>query len=95
MYLLTKWFGTFLYGEKGIKNKILFPKDEKKIAKLLLQINNNEILSEEKKIVKGINVIVNEKRLQKLGKYDLSNPVFKKIKIKAKDFDLPEELLHK
>ena len=95
MYLLTKWFGTFLYGKKGIKNKILFPKDEKKIAKLLLQINNNEILAEEKKISKGIDVIVNEKRLQKIGSYDPLDPVFKKINIKPEDFDFPEDLLHK
>jgi len=95
MYLITKWFGTFLCDKKGIKNKILFPRNEKDISKRLLKIENKEILSEEKKIVKGIDVIVNEKRLQKIGSYDPLDPVFKKINIKPEAFDFPEELLHK
>ena len=95
MYLITKWFGTFLCDNNGIKNKILFHKNEKDISKRLLKIENKEILSEEKKIVKGIDVIVNEKRLQKIGSYDPTNSVFKKIKIKPEDFDFPEDLLHK
>ena len=95
MYLITKWFGTFLCDSKSIKKEIIFPKNEKDISKRLLKIENKEILSEEKKISKGIDVIVNEKRLQKIGEYDPVNPVFKKIKIKAKDFGFPEELLHK
>ena len=52
MYLITKWFGTFLCDEKGIKKKVLFPKDEKELAKRLLDINKNKILFEEKKIIR-------------------------------------------
>lgn len=95
MYLITKWFGTFLCDNKGIKNKILFPKNEKDISKRLLKIEKNEILAEEKKIAKNIDLIVNEKRLQKIGKYRPTDAFFKKIEIKPKDFDFPEELLHK
>ena len=94
MYLITRWFGTFLCDKKGIKNKILFPKNEKEISKKLLKIDKKEILSEEKKISKGIDVIVNEKRLQKIGSYDPLDPVFKKINIKPEDFAFSEELLH-
>jgi len=95
MYLITRWFGTFLCGKKGIKSKILFPKNEKEISKILLKIEEKKILTEEKKISKGIDVIVNEKRLQKIGNLNLSDPFFKKIKISPKDFDFSEDLLQK
>jgi nucleolar protein 56 len=95
MYLITKWFGTFLCDKNGIKNKILFQKDEKEISKRLLKIEKKEILPEEKKITKDADVIVNEKRLEKIGKYDPSDTFFKKIEIKPEDFDFSEKLLHK
>lgn len=95
MYLITKWFGTFLCNKKGVNKKILFPKDEKEIAKRLLEIDKNNILAEEKKIIKGIKVKVNEKRLQKIGDYNLDNLFFKKIEIKAEDFGFTTDLLHK
>jgi len=95
MYLITKWFGTFLCDKDGIKKKIIFPKDEKEISKKLLKINNNKILAEEKKITKNMDLIVNEKRLQKIGKYRPTDAIFKKIEIKPEDFDFSEELLHK
>ena len=95
MYLITKWFGTFLCDKNGIKSKILFPKDEKKIAKRLIEIGKNNVLAEEKKITKGVKVTVNEKRLQKIGDFDPNNPFFKKMEIKSEDFDFSQELLHK
>ena len=94
MYLITKWFGVFLCDKKGIKNKILFPKDEKEIAKRLLKIDRNEILVEEKKITKDIKVTVNEKRLQKIGDFDPSDQFFKTIDIKPEDFGFSQDLLH-
>jgi len=96
MYLITKWFGIFICDKRGIKNKILFPKEENEIAKRLLKIDKNEILLEEKKITKGMKkVIVSEKRLQKIGEYSPSDPFFKKFEIKPEDFDFSEDLLHK
>ena len=96
MYLITKWFGIFICDKKKINNKILFSKDENEIAKRLLKIDKNEILTEEKKIVKGLKkIIVSEKRLQKFGKYDPSDPIFKKFEIKPDDFDFSVDLLHK
>jgi len=96
MYLITKWFGTFVCDKKGVKDKILFPKDEKEIAKRLLKIEENKILSEEKEILKNVKkVIINEKRLQKLGEHAPSDPFFKEIEINPKDFDFSEDLLHK
>jgi len=95
MYLITKWFGTFLCNKIGIQKKILFPKDEKEIAKRLKLIEKKEILPEEKKITKNIQVNVSEKRLYKIGDYTPSDSFFKDFEIKPDDFDYSMDLLHK
>ncbi len=95
MYLITKWFGTFLCDKKGIKNKILFPKDEKEIAKILQKINKKEVLPHEKKLIKNVKVKVNEKRLEKIGDYSPTDQFFKNTGIEPEDFDYPKNLLHK
>jgi len=95
MYLITKWFGTFLCDKKGIKNKILFPKNEKEIAKRLQKINNKEILNSEKKLVKNVKVKVNEKRLEKIGEYVPKDEFFKNMIIASEDFNYSQNLLHK
>jgi len=95
MYLITKWFGTFICDKKGIKNKILFPKDKKKIANLLIKIEKMELLTQEKKILKEFNnIIVSEKRLEKIGKYKPSDSFFKKFEIKPEDFNYSIDLLY-
>jgi len=94
MYLVTRWFGTFLCDKNGIKSKILFPKDAEDIYKRLLKIDKQEILTEEKKITKGAYLIVNEKRLRKIGTYNQNDPFFKKISIESEDFDFPQNLIH-
>jgi nucleolar protein 56 len=94
-YLVTKWFGTFLCNEKGVQKEILFPKHEKDIVKRLRNIENNDILDEEKKIVKKTPVIVNEKRLQELGTYDPSDPFFKTITLEPEEYGFSQELFHK
>jgi len=97
MYLITKWFGTFLFDESKIKQKILFPKKENEILKRLQKIKKNEILSEEKKIVEKINkdIIVNEKRLEQLGRYNPKYDFFKKVDVKSEDYNFPRELIQK
>jgi nucleolar protein 56 len=95
MYLITKWFGTFIFDKEGIKNNILFPKDEKEIAKRLIKIDKNEILKEEIKISKGLKLIVSEKRLKKIGKYDYKDSFFKNIEIEPEDFNFSEDILQK
>ena len=95
MYLVTKWFGTFLCDKKGIKKEILFPKDEKELVKKLRKIEKNYILPEEKKIAKDIKVMVCEKRLQKIGEYTDLDPFFKEINIEPKDYGFSQDLFHK
>jgi len=93
-YLITKWFGTFLCDKTGVQKEILFPKHEKEIVQRLREIEKNNILEEEKKIVKNTNVIVNEKRLQQLGTYNYGEPFFKSITINPKDYGFSQELFH-
>ena len=93
LYLITKWFGTFLLEDDVIKNKILFPKDAKKISNIIKQIHSNKILKDEIKLSKGKTVIVNEKRLNKIGNYFEDDPLFKKILIKPEDYDYPISIL--
>jgi nucleolar protein 56 len=93
-YLITKWFGTFLCDETGVQKEILFPKHKKEIVQRLREIEKNNILEEEKKIVKNKNVIVNEKRLQQLGTYNEGEPFFKTITIKPKDYGFSQDLFH-
>lgn len=93
-YLITKWFGTFLCDEAGIQKDILFPKHEKEIVQRLREIENNNILEEEKKIVKNTEVIVNEKRLKQLGTYDHEEPFFKTISIDPQEYGFSQELFH-
>lgn len=93
-YLITKWFGTFLCDETGVQKKILFPKYEKEIVKRLREIENNNIIEEEKEIVQNMNVIVNEKRLEQLGTYNHNEPTFQTITINPKDFGFSQELFH-
>jgi len=95
MYLLTKWFGTFLCDKDGIKKKILFPKNIEELSKRLLEIDRDEILAEEKKLVKKVkDIIVSEKRLQKIGEYKPKDPFFKEIEIKPEGFGFTNDLLH-
>ena len=94
MYLITRWFGTFICDKNHITDKILFPKNPDEIAKRLLKIDKQEILVEEKKIMKGVDATVNEKRLRKLGTYDPNDLFFKKIRIEPEDFYFTQDLIH-
>jgi len=94
MYLVTKWFGTFLCDERGIIKKTLFPKDMTEIAHRLQQMHNNEILPEEKKIVSKNQVMVQEKRLDSLGTFIPAHSFFKTIAIDAENFGFTTQLLH-
>jgi nucleolar protein 56 len=92
MYLVTKWFGTFLCDKNKIKKQILFPKNAEKIIKRLQEIGKNDILSEEKKLTKGTIVTVNEKRLEQIGEYVDDDLFFKKICIEPEEYGFSQEL---
>jgi len=96
MYLITKWFGTFLYDKNSINEKILFPKNIKSISNRMLKIKKGDILTEEKKISKNIKkIIVNEYRLKEFGEYKPNDPIFKKFEINPEDFGFSNNMLQK
>lgn len=90
-YLVTKWFGSFLLNEKGVKEKRLFPKNAKEIAKRLLAIQNGEILEEERELAKG-KPIVGERRLESLGILDSNKMI--QCEIASEGYDFDDILLH-
>jgi len=93
-YLITTWFGTFLFNESGIQKKILFPKEENEILKRLQYIKDDKVLSEEKKLAKKTPVVVQEKRLQQLGTWNPSDPFFTHNNIEPETYEYPLSLLH-
>jgi len=96
MYLITKWFGTFLYNKKGLQEKILFPKNIKSLSNRMLKIKKSEILIEEKKISENAkDIIVNEKRLSELGEYKPDDSFFKKLDINPEVFGFSNDMLQK
>ena len=95
MYLITKWFGTFLCDKSKIRKQILFQKNAEKIVKRLQEIERNDILLEEKKLTKGTIVTVNEKRLQQIGEYIDDDLFFKKMRIEPEEYGFSQELLQK
>jgi len=74
MYLITKWFGTFIVDDNQIIDKVLFPESKEEIKDRIIKIKDNKILKEEEKLSRNYkDILVFEKRLQKLGKYDSKN----------------------
>lgn len=92
-YLITKWFGTFLCSKKEVLDKRLFPKKVQEIVQRLEEMQQGTILTEEQKIVKAKQVVVQEKRLQSLGTYKKQDPVFQKLEIKAESYGFSLDLL--
>lgn len=69
MYLITKWFGSFMLEDSKIIKYKLFPKESKQLAARLRKIANNEILEEEKELAKEFKKFeVVDKRLSRVGK---------------------------
>jgi len=95
MYLVTKWFGVFLFDKSKIVDKILFSKKINDIIKRLEKIKNDQVLPEEKKLLTNKKIIVNEKRLAQLGDYKPDDIFFIKTNIEAIDYDFSEEILNK
>jgi nucleolar protein 56 len=71
LLLITTWFGTFLIDPESGKiiKKKLFPKTVSKLVERLFAIRNQEVLSEEKGLLKGVKdpILITEERLSGLG----------------------------
>ncbi|MEM3851932.1 MAG: NOP5/NOP56 family protein [Methanomassiliicoccales archaeon] len=89
MYLITKWFGTFLISNGKVIDKRLFPRDPEAISKRLYAMQSGEILEEEKALASGKRVEVLESRLTKLGRMGNTNTSF----VRGADFGYSDSLL--
>jgi nucleolar protein 56 len=93
MFLITKWFGTFLCDDDGrpVEYK-LFPKESEAIGKRLKLIDDGEILAEENKIIKSAapeSFSVFERRLEKLG-----GILTEERDVDLSEFEYDKELMH-
>lgn len=94
-YLITKWFGVFLYDGERIVKSIIFPKNEREIAERLWRIKKGEILEEERKILKGEKgVITGDKRLSQIAEYSPRDSI-SKISIEPESFGFNEDILRR
>jgi len=92
-YLITKWFGVFLCGSKGIQKNLLFTKSPENIAEKLSAIDSHGILKEERDLAKGKKVYVGEKRLRSLGTYAPEDPFFSSCVIEPNQFGFSADIL--
>ena len=92
-FLITKWFGSFIYNEKGsLIDKILFPNDKKILLENLRLMKNNDILQDEQELASNYkDLIVSEKRLRTIGSYNPYHQFFKSKTINAKDYHYSQE----
>ena len=97
MYLITRWFGTFLCNEKGeIKDFIIFPKSVKDILERMKTIDQGGILEEEKKLASKAEgeIIVSEKRLESLGRYRPEDNFFITFNVDFRKHGFSKEILN-
>ncbi|MDR0335081.1 MAG: ribosomal biogenesis protein [Methanomassiliicoccaceae archaeon] len=91
MILVTKWFGVFLCDESKIIDKRLMPKDAKKIAEKLAEMQRGSLLPEETELAKDRKKLrVSERRQSELGKPMMFDSSF----IKADQYGFSNELMH-
>lgn len=93
-YLVTKWFGSFLFdNEKKIIEKTVFPKNKQVLKNYLDKINHQKILDNERALAKNKDPYVYEKRLQSIGNYQPTTPFFQDIHLPMESFDFSLKLL--
>ncbi|MBU0497394.1 MAG: hypothetical protein KKC68_04145 [Candidatus Thermoplasmatota archaeon] len=95
MYLITKWFGTFLFSKKGLQNHILFPNTPEELQNKITTIATGQILLEERNLAKNHpHPIVNEKRLIPIGTYNPNDLFFTTTIIASEHYGYSPDLLH-
>jgi nucleolar protein 56 len=97
MYLVTRWFGTFLCNKNGdIKDSRIFPIDVDEIVKRMESIDKGDILQEEKELASKAKkpLIVSEKRLESLGIYKPEDDFFVTFNIDFRKYVFSREILN-
>ncbi len=96
-YLISNWFGTFLYDISGLKASKLETKDPKSIAARLKAMKEGKILDDEKALaahIAGGKPIVADVRLKQIGEYRPDDIIFTKFAPKPEQFGYDPALLH-
>lgn len=95
-YLVTKWFGSFLFdNERHIIEKTLFAQDEQVLEDYLTIMYHQEVLDVERRLAKDKNPIVCQRRLQSIGLFQPTISFFQEAHLILEPFAFPKELLHK
>lgn len=76
LFLVTKWFGSFLCDGNRIVDSRVFPPDAEAIAARLARVQRGEVLEEERELVGEKKVRVGEQRQSPLGKPGLFDSSF-------------------
>jgi nucleolar protein 56 len=92
-YLVTRWFGTFLFNTKNIIDKRLFPQDLVQLQTYLNALMNGEILDEERNLMQQGSVTISETRLASLGNYQPDHDFFQSITLDPNSYGFSEVLL--
>lgn len=92
-YLITRWFGTFLFENDSIKEKRLFPNDTVLLEPYILSLIDQKILKEEEVLLSTNDIIVSEKRFINKGFYQPNNSFFHSINIQPESFGYTEQTL--
>jgi nucleolar protein 56 len=95
--LMTTWFGCFLFDAEGkLIDKSIFDPSPEGIGEKLIMISSQKILEEERRITSiKDSIVVNQKRLRKLGSYRPDHPAFSPVFAFLKRFMPSEDILRK
>lgn len=95
-FLITKWFGCFLVDDTNeIIERILFPKKEEDLVDIISQINNGQILDQERKLANNRSLFVAERRLRVLGTFLPNETIRSSFDLDPTSFGFSKELLHR
>ncbi|RLF28258.1 MAG: hypothetical protein DRN01_00270 [Thermoplasmata archaeon] len=96
-HIVTKWFGVFIYNDKGVVKHLLFPKDEDELVKRLVSIKKGEVLDEEKELIKEFkDVFASDVRLANIATLIHEKKVFKDVvELKPEDYGFTLDLLNR
>jgi nucleolar protein 56 len=89
-YLVTRWFGTFLYDDSKRIGEKVSSKDQSKMTKRIVSLMDQDILDEERSFLKKKNIVVSEKRLLSLGSFEPDDPFFRSVDVPLESVGMAE-----
>jgi nucleolar protein 56 len=93
-YLVSTWFGTFVYDLSGVRESRLEKKDPKSIAQRLKAMKAGEVLEDEKALAAGKKLAASDARLKQIGEYRPDDVIFTRLVPRPEQFGYDLALLH-